>query len=46
MIFVTQFLADKDKVSSVLMMFLIELINLKLYVKNKDGTLKDTYVIK
>ena len=44
--FVTQFLADKDKVSISANDMFDRVINLKLYVKNKDGTLKDTYVIR
>lgn len=44
--FVTQFLADKDKVSISADDLFDRVINLKLYVKNKDGTLKDTYVIR
>lgn len=44
--FVTQFLADKDKVSIGADDLFDRVINLKLYVKNKDGTLKDTYVIR
>lgn len=44
--FETQFLADKDKVSLSSSDIFDRVINLKLYVKNKDGTLKDTYVIR
>lgn len=44
--FVTQFLADKDKVSISANDMFDRVINLKLYVKNKDGTPKDTYVIR
>lgn len=44
--FKTQLLADKDKVKLTESDLVDRVINLKLYVKNKDGTLKDTYVIR
>ena len=44
--FKTQLMADKDKVTLTENDLFDKVINLKLYVKNKDGTLKDTYVIR
>lgn len=42
----TGLLADKNKVSLTENDLYDKVINLKLYVKNKDGTEKDTYVIR
>ena len=42
----TGLLSDKDKVSLTENDLYDKVINLKLYVKNKDGTEKDTYVIR
>lgn len=42
----TGLLADKNKVNLTENDFYDKVINLKLYVKNKDGTEKDTYVIR
>lgn len=44
--FKTHLMADKDKVDLDSRDFFDKVINLKLYVANADGTLKDTYVIR
>ena len=44
--FKTQLMADKDKVTLTENDLFDKVINLKLYVEDKDGTLKDTYVIR
>ena len=44
--FVTTLKQDKDKVTLTNADFIDKVINLKLFVANPDGTLKDTYVIR
>lgn len=44
--YVTQLMQDKDKVSISANDMFDRVINLKLYVEDKDGTVKDTYVIR